>query len=193
MSTVRTASMCGRGGSTPKGRGTSPVWTHRRNRFSAVSSDAPATTATARQGYPRASCPIQRVVRVYITPAQKPPLPSVSKTPRAGSGTIVGDALHRPILLTGLLVDNALQLWVSPLAQLEGTMHWRNRSKRKETFYSIGWFMRDDKSTLFREVPLLAGEVLRIMDKRLHTAALESAGRKLKELRHKSGTREAGL
>ena len=72
-------------------------------------------------------------------------------------------------------------------------MRWRSRSKRKETFYSIGWIMGEAKSTVFREVLLPGGEVLRVMDKRLHTAALESAGRKLKELRHKSGTREAGL
>lgn len=67
----------------------------------------------------------------------------------------------------------------------------RSRSKRKETFYSIGWIMREGESTIFREVPLPGGEVLRVMNKRLHTAALEGAGRKLQELRHKSGTREA--
>ena len=37
MSTVRTASMRGRGGSTPKRRGGSPVLTQRQNFFSAVS------------------------------------------------------------------------------------------------------------------------------------------------------------
>ena len=36
MSTTRTASTAGRGGSTPKGRGVSPVCTQRQNRFSAV-------------------------------------------------------------------------------------------------------------------------------------------------------------
>jgi hypothetical protein len=35
--------------------------------------------------------------------------------------------------------------------------------------------------------------VLRVMDKGLYMGALENAGRKLKELRHKSGTQESGL
>jgi len=35
--------------------------------------------------------------------------------------------------------------------------------------------------------------VLRVLDKSLHIAAVENAGKKLKELRHKAGTREPGL
>ena len=69
-------------------------------------------------------------------------------------------------------------------------MAWRSRSKRKEIFYWIGCIVREAKSAVVREVPLPGGEVLRVLDKGLHTTALESAGRKLKELRHKSGTRE---
>ena len=38
MSTIRTASSRGRGGSTPNSRGVSPLWTQRQNFFSAVSS-----------------------------------------------------------------------------------------------------------------------------------------------------------
>ena len=76
------------------------------------------------------------------------------------------------------------------LVQLEGIMAWRSRSKRKEIFYWIGCIVREAKSAVVREVPLPGGEVLRVLDKGLHTTALESAGRKLKELRHKSGTRE---
>jgi hypothetical protein len=73
-------------------------------------------------------------------------------------------------------------------------MAWRSRSKRKEIFYWIGYIVREAKSAVVREVPLPGGEVLRVLDKGLHTTALESAGRKLKELRHhKSGTREPGL
>jgi hypothetical protein len=72
-------------------------------------------------------------------------------------------------------------------------MSWRSRSKRKEIFYCIGYILREAKSAMVREVPLPGGEVLRVMDKALHITALESAGRKLKELRHKSGTRELGL
>ena len=77
--------------------------------------------------------------------------------------------------------------------QLEGIMAWRSHSKRKEIFYWIGCIVREAKSAVVREVPLPGGEVLRVLDKGLHTTALENAGRKLKELRHKSGTREPGL
>jgi len=77
--------------------------------------------------------------------------------------------------------------------QLEDIMGWRSRSKRKEIFYWIGYIVREAKSAVVREVPLPGGEVLRVMDKGLHITALESAGMKLKELRHKSGTREPGL
>jgi hypothetical protein len=72
-------------------------------------------------------------------------------------------------------------------------MGGRSRSKRKEIFYWIGYIVREAKSAVVREVPLPGGEVLRVLDKGLHTTALESAGRKLKELSHKSGTREPGL
>ena len=84
-------------------------------------------------------------------------------------------------------------MWVRRLAQLEGIMDRRSRSNGKGIFYSVGWIMRAARSTIFQEILLPGGEVLRVMDKRLHTAALEGAGRKLQELRHKSGTREADL
>ena len=71
-------------------------------------------------------------------------------------------------------------------------MGWRSGSKRKEIFYWIGYIVRETQSAVFAEVPLPGGEVLRVMDKGLHTAALESAGTRLKELRQKSGTREHG-
>jgi hypothetical protein len=77
--------------------------------------------------------------------------------------------------------------------QLEGIMGWRSHSRRKEIFYCIGYILREAKLAVVREVPLPGGEVLRVMDKGLHITALESAGRKLKELRHKSGTRDPGL
>ena len=72
-------------------------------------------------------------------------------------------------------------------------MRWRSRRKRKEIFYWMGYVVRETKSAVFPEVRLPGGEVLRVMDKGLHTTALESAARRLKELRHKSGTREPGL
>jgi hypothetical protein len=46
---------------------------------------------------------------------------------------------------------------------------------------------------VFKGLPLPGGEVVRVMDKSVHMAALESAGRKLKELLHKSGRQQPGL
>ena len=70
-------------------------------------------------------------------------------------------------------------------------MGWRSRGNRKVTYHSVGWIIREAKSAVFQRSLCPAG-ILRVMDKGLHTAALENAGRKLKELRHKSGTREPG-
>ena len=53
--------------------------------------------------------------------------------------------------------------------------------------------MREAKSGVFGKLSLPGGGVLRVIDKGLHMVALENAGKKLKELRRKSGTREAGL
>jgi hypothetical protein len=63
----------------------------------------------------------------------------------------------------------------------------------REIYYAVGWITREAKSGVFRELSLPGGGVVRVMDKGLHMAALESAGKKLEELRHKSGTRESGL
>ena len=71
-------------------------------------------------------------------------------------------------------------------------MGWRSRGNRKEIYHSVSWIAREAKSGVFRELSLPGGEVVRVMDKGLHTAALESAGTRLKELRQKSGTREPG-
>ena len=72
-------------------------------------------------------------------------------------------------------------------------MGWRSRGNRKATYHSVGWIAREAKSGVFRGLLLPGGGLLRVMDKGLHMAALENAGKKLKELRHKSGTRESGL
>jgi hypothetical protein len=72
-------------------------------------------------------------------------------------------------------------------------MGWRSRSNRKEIYHAVGWITHEAKSGVFRGLSLPGGGVVRVMDKCLHMAALENAGRKLKELRHKSGTREFGL
>ena len=72
-------------------------------------------------------------------------------------------------------------------------MGWWGQSGRREVYHSVGWITRDAKSGVFNELSLPGGGVVRVMDKCLHTAALESAGRKLNQLRHKSGKREPGL
>ena len=72
-------------------------------------------------------------------------------------------------------------------------MSWRGRSHRKESYHLVGWITREAKSGVFRGLSLPGSGVVRVMDKSVHMAALENAGRKLKELRHKSGTREPSL
>ncbi len=72
-------------------------------------------------------------------------------------------------------------------------MGWRPRSDRKAIYHAVGWLTRKAKVGVFRGVSLLGGNVVRVMNKGIHMAALENVGRKLKALRHKSGTRESGL
>jgi hypothetical protein len=72
-------------------------------------------------------------------------------------------------------------------------MGWRSRGNRKATYHSVGWLTHEAKSGVFKGLNLPGGEVVRVMNKGAHMAALENAGSKLKELRHKSGTRESGL
>jgi hypothetical protein len=69
-------------------------------------------------------------------------------------------------------------------------MGWRSRGRRREIHHTVGWLSRETKSDAFKGLPLPGGGVVRVMDKCLYMAALESAGRKLKELYHKSGGRE---
>jgi hypothetical protein len=66
-------------------------------------------------------------------------------------------------------------------------MGWLARKPLQATYHSIGWSPRDLKATIFRTVALPGGSVLRVMDKAMHQAALECAGKKLNELAHKSG------
>jgi hypothetical protein len=66
-------------------------------------------------------------------------------------------------------------------------MGWLARKPFKATYYSIEWSPRDLKATIFRTVALPGGSVLRVMDKAVHQAALESAGKELNDLARKSG------
>ena len=72
-------------------------------------------------------------------------------------------------------------------------MGWRRRSDPKAIYHAVGWLAREAEAGVFRGLPLPGGDVVQVMNKGVHTAALENAGRKLKELRHKSGTRASGL
>lgn len=72
-------------------------------------------------------------------------------------------------------------------------MVWQGRSRAREIYHAVGWMARKARSGPFKRLPLPGGGVVRVMDKAVHIAALESAGCKLKELFHKSGKREPSL
>ena len=69
-------------------------------------------------------------------------------------------------------------------------MAWVRRKAAKKTYYSIGRTVCDSESRVFRDVRLPDGDMMRVMDKGVHEAALESAGRKFQELARKSGKKE---
>ena len=68
-------------------------------------------------------------------------------------------------------------------------MAWWGKTDRAVR-HSVGRVARDASAGAFQTLLLPAGGVLRLMDRYVHMAALESAGRKLVELRRKSGQRE---
>ena len=72
-------------------------------------------------------------------------------------------------------------------------MVWRSRSRAGEIYHAVGWMTRIARPGVFKRLPLPGGGVVRVMDKAVHMAAFESAGRKLKELLHKSGRQQPGL
>jgi hypothetical protein len=59
-----------------------------------------------------------------------------------------------------------------------------------EIRYHVSWTGCDARAGVFHTLRLPDGGLLRVMDKSVHTVALESAGRNLTYLRHKSGQRE---
>ncbi len=71
-------------------------------------------------------------------------------------------------------------------------MAYLTRNPDKKTYYSVGWTAHVSSSGVFREVSIPGG-VLRVMDKCMHQAALESADKKLRELSHASGRKESSL
>jgi len=56
--------------------------------------------------------------------------------------------------------------------------------------YGLGWTLAAGKPVVFTTIRLPGGEVVRLLDKRLHLAALDSAGRKLSDLLRDSGRRD---
>ena len=68
-------------------------------------------------------------------------------------------------------------------------MAYLTRDRDKKTYYSVGWTAHGSSSGVFRELTMPGG-VLRVMDKCVHQAALESAGKKLRELSRASGRKE---
>jgi hypothetical protein len=66
------------------------------------------------------------------------------------------------------------------------------RDPEKKTYHSVGWTAHGSSSGAFWDVSMPSG-VLRVMDKCVHQAALESAGKKLRELSHASGRKESSL
>jgi hypothetical protein len=62
------------------------------------------------------------------------------------------------------------------------------RKPDKKTYYSVGWTDHGSKSGVFWDVSVPGGG-LRVMNKSVHQAALESVGKKLRELSHGSGGR----
>ncbi len=73
----------------------------------------------------------------------------------------------------------------------EGNMRWFTRKPRKETHHCVGWANGDPEAGVFRNVALPGSIVMRLLDKGVHRAALESAGQKLRELGRRSGKERA--
>jgi hypothetical protein len=72
-------------------------------------------------------------------------------------------------------------------------MGWFPRKSGKKTYYCVGWTVRDSEVGVFRNVALPGGGVMRLMDKGVYQAALESAAQKLRELGRRSGKKEPAL
>jgi hypothetical protein len=62
-------------------------------------------------------------------------------------------------------------------------MAYLARNPDKRTYYSVGWTVHSSRSGVFWDVRISDG-AMRVMDKCVHQAALESAGKKLRELSH---------
>ena len=58
-------------------------------------------------------------------------------------------------------------------------------------YYSVGWTLPADSAAVFTTIRLPGGGIARLLDKRVHMAALDRAGEKLAELTRRSGQRDS--
>ena len=86
-----------------------------------------------------------------------------------------------------------MALALRPLTMFgERRMVYLTRDPDKKTYYCVGWTAHGSSSGMFWEVSMPGG-VMRVMSKCVHEAALESAGKKLRELSHGWGSKESSL
>ena len=70
-------------------------------------------------------------------------------------------------------------------------MAWFIRKRVTKTYHCVGWAAREANLGVFRNVPLPGKCMMRVMDRRVHQAALGIAGEKLLELGRRSGKKLA--
>jgi hypothetical protein len=85
---------------------------------------------------------------------------------------------------------NAISWLRRVLTSAAAPLRWLARDSDKRTYYCLGWSAHDAGSGVFRDVTIPGGGSLRVMDKYVHQAALDSAGKKLREL---SGKHESSV
>ena len=101
----------------------------------------------------------------------------------AAAQSILGAIFFSPCGLTVLASD-------SENAYLPGSaMGWLTKPRiPQDIHHAVGWAA--DNSAVFTTISLPGVGIARVLDKRVHLAALDSAGEKLSELVRRSGHRE---
>jgi hypothetical protein len=66
-------------------------------------------------------------------------------------------------------------------------MAWKTLGHSQGVYHSVGWAFTSGTFGVFTAVPLGNLGTLRLLDKRIHLAALDNAGQKLHQLLRKSG------
>jgi len=113
---------------------------------------------------------------------------TVLRTRPSGSNFLYASIPHRRqvTIFDGGLLESVVHVNSREPSKWNG---WDQLMSRKsgKVYHSAMWVPRDARSGPFITIPLPGGGVLRVVDKGLHLAALDSAGKKLVELRRKSG------